>query len=110
MRLVQGLTSALSSGILIYASCLELVAGDFTIHQQLKIGPTRAQVIALVSLVVGVIRMAGIGLRVFLGMNLNSLGTYGLLVDLALNELRRTGCYSPSKSTHSVGTRRGNER
>lgn len=62
MRLVQGLMSALSSGMLIYASCIEMLAGDFIMDQQLKIGPVRAQVIALVSLVAGVIGMAGIGL------------------------------------------------
>ena len=62
MRLVQGLMSALSSGMLIYASCIEMLAGDFIMDQQLKIGPVRAQMIALVSLVAGVIGMAGIGL------------------------------------------------
>ncbi|KAI0074571.1 Zip-domain-containing protein [Panus rudis PR-1116 ss-1] len=47
LRLVQGLMSALSAGMLIYAACVEMLAGDFMMDPLLWRSSVRRQVLAL---------------------------------------------------------------
>ncbi|KAI0364623.1 Zinc/iron permease [Pilatotrama ljubarskyi] len=61
MMLVQGVMSAISAGMLIYAACVEMLAGDFVMDAHLWRSSVRRQVLALVSLFAGVIAMAAIG-------------------------------------------------
>ncbi|KAI0665590.1 ZIP zinc transporter-domain-containing protein [Trametes maxima] len=62
LTLVQGVMSAISAGMLIYAACVEMLAGDFVMDAHLWRSPVRRQVLALVSLFAGVAAMAAIGL------------------------------------------------
>ena len=59
--LVQGIMSAVSAGMLIYAACVEMLAGDFVMDAHLWRSSVRRQVVALGSLVAGVCAMAAIG-------------------------------------------------
>ncbi len=61
MHLVQGLMSAISAGMLIYAACVEMLAGDFVMDQGMKKSSVRMQALALGSLLAGVVAMAVIG-------------------------------------------------
>ncbi|PSS37898.1 hypothetical protein PHLCEN_2v259 [Hermanssonia centrifuga] len=58
---IQGLMSAMSAGMLIYAACVEMLAGDFVMDPQMWRCGLKRQVIALLSLVAGVCAMASIG-------------------------------------------------
>ncbi|KAM5540069.1 hypothetical protein V8D89_006209 [Ganoderma adspersum] len=60
--LAQGVMSAISAGMLIYAACVEMLAGDFVMDAHLWRSSVRRQVLALVSLFMGVFAMAAIGL------------------------------------------------
>ncbi|KAI0755838.1 Zinc/iron permease [Fomes fomentarius] len=60
--LVQGVMSAVSAGMLIYAACVEMLAGDFVMDAHLWRSSVRRQVLALASLFAGVAAMAAIGL------------------------------------------------
>lgn len=53
----QGITSAVSAGTLIYASGVELLAGDF-LHSDLRRSSVGKQGLALVSLAAGAAGMA----------------------------------------------------
>ena len=59
--LAQGVMSAISAGMLIYAACVEMLAGDFVMDAHLWRSSVRRQVLALVSLFMGVFAMAAIG-------------------------------------------------
>ncbi|KAI0739449.1 Zinc/iron permease [Daedaleopsis nitida] len=59
--LVQGVMSAVSAGMLIYAACVEMLAGDFVMDAHLWRGSVRRQALALGSLLAGVCAMAAIG-------------------------------------------------
>lgn len=59
--LAQGVMSAISAGMLIYAACVEMLAGDFVMDAHLWRSSVRRQVLALGSLFMGVIAMAAIG-------------------------------------------------
>ncbi|KAI0072601.1 Zinc/iron permease [Panus rudis PR-1116 ss-1] len=61
LRLVQGLMSALSAGMLIYAACVEMLAGDFVMDPLLWRSSVRRQVLALGSVFAGVACMGLIG-------------------------------------------------
>ncbi|KAI0702403.1 Zinc/iron permease [Cerioporus squamosus] len=60
--LVQGVMSAISAGMLIYAACVEMLAGDFVMDAHLWRSSVRRQALALGSLFAGVIAMAAIGM------------------------------------------------
>ena len=53
--------SAISAGMLIYAACVEMLAGDFVLDPTLWRSGVGRQVVALVSLLAGVMAMAVIG-------------------------------------------------
>ena len=53
--------SALSAGMLIYAACIEMLAGDFIMDLRLWRASVGRQVLALGSLFAGVAAMAAIG-------------------------------------------------
>lgn len=57
MKMIKGLTSALSAGLLIYASTTEMLAGDFVMDQQLWRSSFWKQFSAIASLLVGVVVM-----------------------------------------------------
>lgn len=59
LPLTQGIMSAVSAGTLIYASGVELLAGDF-LHSSLRQSSFRRQVLALVSLLTGAAGMAAL--------------------------------------------------
>ena len=61
MILVQGVMSAISAGMLIYAACVEMLAGDFVMDAHLWRSSVRRQMLALGSLFAGVLAMAAIG-------------------------------------------------
>ncbi|KAH9895843.1 Zinc/iron permease [Cubamyces lactineus] len=61
LMLVQGVMSAVSAGMLIYAACVEMLAGDFVMDAHLWRSSVRRQVLALLSLFAGVAAMAAIG-------------------------------------------------
>ncbi|CAL1702639.1 unnamed protein product [Somion occarium] len=61
LRLVQGLMSAISAGMLIYAACVEMLAGDFVMDPLLWRSSIKRQVLALGSVLAGVAAMALIG-------------------------------------------------
>ena len=61
MTLIRGLMSALSAGMLIYASCVEMLAGDFVMDAHLWRSSVRRQALALGSLLLGACAMAAIG-------------------------------------------------
>ena len=58
LRLAQGVTAAASGGTLIYAACIELLAGDFVQDASLKRAPIMRQALALGSLLAGLAAMA----------------------------------------------------
>ncbi|KAH7886695.1 zinc iron permease [Phlebopus sp. FC_14] len=61
MRLIQGLMCAISAGMLIYAACVEMLAGDFVMDPILWRSGLGKQALALVSLAAGVTAMALVG-------------------------------------------------
>ncbi|KAL1943710.1 hypothetical protein VTO73DRAFT_4155 [Trametes versicolor] len=61
LMLIQGIMSGISAGMLIYAACVEMLAGDFVMDAHLWRSSVRRQVLALVSLLAGVAAMAAIG-------------------------------------------------
>ncbi|CAE7223152.1 unnamed protein product [Rhizoctonia solani] len=60
--LVRGLASAVSAGLLIYASCVELLAGDFVADPKMRKAGLKRQIAALASLLAGAAGMAIIGI------------------------------------------------
>ena len=58
---VQGIMSAISAGMLIYASCIEMLAADFVMDPQLKKGPIHVQFVAIISMLAGMCSMAILG-------------------------------------------------
>ncbi|KIM87853.1 hypothetical protein PILCRDRAFT_814564 [Piloderma croceum F 1598] len=61
MKFTQGLMCAISAGMLIYAACVEMLAGDFVMDTTLWRCPVWKQAVALVSLLIGAAAMAVIG-------------------------------------------------
>ena len=61
MTLIRGLMSALSAGMLIYASCVEMLAGDFVLDPHLWRSSVRRQACAVVSLLAGCVAMGVVG-------------------------------------------------
>lgn len=61
MLLIQGLMSAISAGMLMYAACVEMLAGDFVMDPILWRSELWKQALALVSLGAGVAAMALVG-------------------------------------------------
>ncbi|OCH91557.1 Zinc/iron permease [Obba rivulosa] len=61
LQLIQGLMSAISAGMLIYAACVEMLAGDFVMDPHLWRSTISRQILAIVSLFAGVAAMAAIG-------------------------------------------------
>ena len=60
-KLTQGLLCALSAGMLIYVSCVEMLAGDFVMDSNLWRSAVWRQILALGSLMVGVVGMSVVG-------------------------------------------------
>ena len=58
---MQGVMSAASAGMLIYAACVEMLAGDFVMDPLMWRSKVRRQVMALGSLAAGVCAMAAVG-------------------------------------------------
>ncbi|KAF9240830.1 hypothetical protein BU15DRAFT_87415 [Melanogaster broomeanus] len=61
IRIAQGLMSAISAGMLIYAACVEMLAGDFVMDPILWRSGLGKQALALLSLAAGVTAMALVG-------------------------------------------------
>jgi len=61
MRLAQGIMSAISAGMLTYAACVEMLAGDFVMDPILWRSSVGKQALALFSLAAGVTAMALVG-------------------------------------------------
>jgi solute carrier family 39 (zinc transporter), member 1/2/3 len=61
MKLTQGIMSALSAGMLIYAACVEMLAADFIMDPLLWQTELWKQALALTSL------FAGVGVMVLIG-------------------------------------------
>lgn len=62
MLLIQGIMSAISAGMLMYAACVEMLAGDFVMDPNLWRSEVWKQALALVSLGAGVVAMALVGM------------------------------------------------
>ncbi|KAG2048622.1 Zinc/iron permease [Suillus hirtellus] len=62
MLLIQGIMSAISAGMLMYAACVEMLAGDFVMDPILWRSELWKQMLALVSLGAGVVAMALVGM------------------------------------------------
>lgn len=62
MLLIQGIMSAISAGMLMYAACVEMLAGDFVMDPILWRSEVWKQTLALVSLGAGVVAMALVGM------------------------------------------------
>jgi zinc transporter 1/2/3 len=62
MLLIQGIMSAISAGMLMYAACVEMLAGDFVMDPILWRSELWKQALALVSLGAGVVAMALVGM------------------------------------------------
>ncbi|KAG0704104.1 zinc iron permease [Suillus ampliporus] len=62
MLLTQGIMSAISAGMLMYAACVEMLAGDFVMDPILWRSEVWKQALALVSLGAGVAAMALVGM------------------------------------------------
>lgn len=62
ITLIRGLMSALSAGMLIYAACVEMLAGDFVLDPHLWRTSVRRQALALGSLLLGVVAMGAVGI------------------------------------------------
>ncbi|KAH9939796.1 Zinc/iron permease [Epithele typhae] len=60
--LLQGVMSAVSAGMLIYAACVEMLAGDFVMDAHLWRSSIRRQALALASVFLGVCAMTAIGM------------------------------------------------
>ena len=58
---MQGVMSAMSAGMLIYAACVEMLAGDFVMDPLMWRSSWRRQCMALASLAAGVSAMAIVG-------------------------------------------------
>lgn len=58
LKFTQGLMSAISAGMLIYAACVEMLAGDFVMDPILWRSGIAKQALALGSLLAGVVAMA----------------------------------------------------
>lgn len=54
----RGVMAAVSAGLLIYAGCVELLAGDFVMDADLRKSPRGRQILAVVSLLAGAFGMA----------------------------------------------------
>ncbi|KAG8942349.1 hypothetical protein FRC04_003801 [Tulasnella sp. 424] len=54
----RGVMAAISAGLLIYASCVELLAGDFVMDADLRKSPRGRQTLAVISLLAGAVGMA----------------------------------------------------
>ena len=61
LKQIQGIMSAMSAGMLVYAACVEMLAGDFVMDPMMWRSSLRRQVLALLSLFAGVCAMAFIG-------------------------------------------------
>ena len=61
VRRVQGFMSAMSAGMLVYAACVEMLAGDFVMDAMMWRSSLRRQVLALLALFAGVCAMSFIG-------------------------------------------------
>ncbi|KAN0078108.1 Zinc/iron permease [Tylopilus felleus] len=61
LRFTQGIMSAISAGMLMYAACVEMLAGDFVMDPILWRSSVWKQTLALFSLAAGVITMALVG-------------------------------------------------
>ncbi|TDL20444.1 Zinc/iron permease [Rickenella mellea] len=61
MKLTQGIMSAVSAGMLIYAACVEMLAADFIMDAKMKKSGFGTQALAFASLVAGMTGMAVIG-------------------------------------------------
>ena len=61
MKLIQGLMCAISAGMLIYAACVEMLAGDFVMDAVLWRSSIWKQALAMMSLLIGAAAMAVIG-------------------------------------------------
>ncbi|EKM51120.1 uncharacterized protein PHACADRAFT_102906 [Phanerochaete carnosa HHB-10118-sp] len=61
VRRVQGFMSAMSAGMLVYAACVEMLAGDFVMDAMMWRSSLRRQVLALFALFMGVCAMSFIG-------------------------------------------------
>ncbi|KAI0795802.1 Zinc/iron permease [Abortiporus biennis] len=61
LKLTQGLMAAISAGMLIYAACVEMLAGDFVMDPLLWRSSLRKQILALIGLLLGATAMAVIG-------------------------------------------------
>lgn len=53
--------SAVSAGMLIYASCIEMLAADFVMDPQVKKGPIIVQVVSIASMLAGMCSMSVLG-------------------------------------------------
>jgi len=62
VTLIRGLMSALSAGMLIYAACVEMLAGDFVLDPHLWRSSIARQALALVSLLLGCVAMGVVGI------------------------------------------------
>ncbi|KAG2105422.1 zinc iron permease [Suillus cothurnatus] len=62
MLLIQGIMSAISAGMLMYAACVEMLAGDFVMDPILWRSELWKQALALMSLGAGVVAMALVGM------------------------------------------------
>ncbi|KAI0315495.1 Zinc/iron permease [Amylostereum chailletii] len=61
LLLTEGLLSAVSAGMLIYAACVEMLAADFVLDPALAKTPARRQVLAVLSLAAGAGGMSLVG-------------------------------------------------
>ena len=61
LRLTQGLLCAVSSGMLIYAACVEMLAGDFVMDPSLWKRSISEQMMAVGSLLAGAAGMSALG-------------------------------------------------
>lgn len=61
LKFVQGVMCAISAGMLIYAACVEMIAGDFVMDPILWRSGLGKQALALGSLLAGAAGMAIIG-------------------------------------------------
>lgn len=61
LKLIEGIMSAISAGMLIYAACVEMLAGDFVLDPTLWRSGVKRQVLALASLLGGIAGMGLIG-------------------------------------------------
>ena len=60
LKQMQGMLSAMSAGMLIYAACIEMLAGDFVMDPTMWRSGLKRQLMALLSLIAGVAAMSAI--------------------------------------------------